>query len=75
MSESTSTAERCIDGETNLADAHLATALRGHSGGVATTVETVAAALDGDGEVSAADLGAALTEAEELTALLRDLSA
>jgi hypothetical protein len=75
MTESTSDAERCIAGETGLTDAHVAAALRGHSGGVATTVETVAAAFDGDAAVEDAELAAALTEAEELAALLRDLSA
>jgi hypothetical protein len=75
MPESTSNAERCIAGETGLSDAHLAAALRGHSGGVATTVECVASALDGECEVASAELDAALTEAEELAALLQDLSA
>jgi hypothetical protein len=75
MTESTSDAERCIAGETGLSDAHLAAALRGHSGGVATTVETVAAAFDSEREVGSDDVDAALTEVEELAALLRDLSA
>jgi hypothetical protein len=76
MTDSTSDAERCIDGETHetLTDAHLAAALRGHSGGVATTVERVVSGLDDDC-VSETTVEAALTEAEELTALLRELAA
>jgi hypothetical protein len=75
MTDSTPDAESCIARATELTDAHLAAALRGHSGGVATTVECVANALDGDRALDDADLDAALVEAEELTALLRELAA
>jgi hypothetical protein len=75
MCDSTPNAERCTDAETTLQldDAHAAAALRGHLSGVAATTTDVASGLD-DGEVVVSDLGAALTEVEELAALLRELS-
>jgi hypothetical protein len=75
MTESSPNVDRCTDAETTLQldDAHAAAALRGHLSGVAATTTDVAAGLD-EGEVVVSDLGAALTEVEELAALLEELS-
>lgn len=64
------TGERTDDG--GLTDAETAAALRGHLSGVTTTTETVLAGMTGEG-VTDEELSAALTEAEELAALLREL--
>jgi hypothetical protein len=75
MTESSPNADSCTDVETHLtlADEHVAAALRGHLSGVTATTTDVADGLDGE-TVAVNDLSAALTEAEELVELLRELS-
>jgi hypothetical protein len=82
MTESDPIPERSIDSDSqrtaldteavSLSSADLAAALRGHLAGVESTTRDLADALDA-ADVPAETLTAAVTDAEELTALLREL--